>query len=164
MRTVPIRERAYAATSVRDISAAAGMLPGRLHYRFATKESLLRALMERGMARALAATREAIESSIDPFERIRLAIRAHLRLLVEGDDAVYVLLYELRSLEAEDRRPSSTCATPTMRCGSVSSTPRSAPAGSDPIWISRWSGSSSSAPSTGPRSGIAATAVCPPTR
>ncbi len=97
------REHGYAATSVREISAAAGILPGSLHYRFATKDSILRTLMESGMTRALAEVRSAIEPSADPVERLRLAIRAHLRLLVEGDDAVYVLLYELRSLTADER-------------------------------------------------------------
>lgn len=97
------RERGYAATSLRDIAAAAGMLPGSVHYRFPTKELLLRTLMERGMQRAIHEIRESIDASHDPLERMRLAMRAHLRLLVEGDDAIYVLLYELRSIEHEDR-------------------------------------------------------------
>ena len=33
----------------------------------------------------------------------KCAIRAHLRLLVEEDDAAYVLLYDFRSLTSEDR-------------------------------------------------------------
>lgn len=35
------RARGCSATTVRKIAAAAGILPGSLHYRFATKESLL---------------------------------------------------------------------------------------------------------------------------
>jgi AcrR family transcriptional regulator len=97
------RERGYSATPVRDIATAAGMLPGSLHYRFPSKESLLSALMVRGMERAIAEVRAAIAENPDPVRAIRNAIRAHLRLLVEGDDAVYVLLYDFRSLSGEDR-------------------------------------------------------------
>jgi AcrR family transcriptional regulator len=97
------RERGYASTPLREIAAAAGMLPGSLHYRFPSKESLLRALMIRGMERAISEVRGAIDEAADPIRAIRNAIRAHLRLLVEGDDAVYVLLYDFRSLSGEDR-------------------------------------------------------------
>lgn len=92
------REKGFRATTVRDIARAAGMLPGSLHYRYATKESLLLALMERSISRAVAAIREAVAVSKDPLERVRLALSAHLRLLLAGDDAVYVLLYDWRSL------------------------------------------------------------------
>src|SRR5689334_7717444 len=96
------RERGYSATPVRDIATAAGMLPGSLHYRFPSKEALLSALMIRGMERAIAHVRSAIEGTSDPVASMRNAIRAHLRLLVEGDDA-YVLLFDFRSLAAKDR-------------------------------------------------------------
>jgi len=97
------REKGFQATTVRDIATAAGMLPGSLHYRFPTKEALLVALMERGMARAIEAVRVAADAAGDPVDALRRALGTHLRLLVEGDDAIYVNLYELRSLRAEDR-------------------------------------------------------------
>src|SRR5690606_2736379 len=43
------REQGYAATSLRDIARAAGMLPGSLHYRYPSKEDILSALMERAI-------------------------------------------------------------------------------------------------------------------
>src|SRR4026209_1363606 len=97
------RERGYSATPLRDRASAAGMLPGSLHYRFPSKESQLRELMVRGTERALSDVREAIARDPDPIRAIRIAIRAHLRLLVEGDDAAYVLLYDFRPLSGEDR-------------------------------------------------------------
>lgn len=97
------RERGYSATPLRLIASSAGMLPGSVHYRFPSKESLLRAIMLRGMERALAEVRAAIAEDPDPVRAIRNAIRAHLRLLVEGDDAAYVLLYDFRSLSGKDR-------------------------------------------------------------
>jgi AcrR family transcriptional regulator len=98
-----LRRKGFASTTVREIAEAAGMLPGSLHYRYSTKEAILLALMERGIATAIGAIRLAIDSSSDPIERIRLALRTHLRLLISDDNAIYLLLYEWRELAGEPR-------------------------------------------------------------
>jgi len=92
------RQKGFAATTVREIAAAAGMLPGSLHYRYASKEEILLTLMDRGITRAVWTVRAAIADAQDPLDHLRTALRAHLRLLVEEDDSIYVLLYEGRSL------------------------------------------------------------------
>lgn len=97
------RQKGFAATGLREIARDAGVLPGSVHYRFPTKEALLVALMERAVERAIAAVRAAAEETSDPTERVRLGLRAHLRLLVSGDDSVHVLLYEWRSLTGRAR-------------------------------------------------------------
>jgi|KBSMisStandDraft_5_1062788.scaffolds.fasta_scaffold671967_2 AcrR family transcriptional regulator len=97
------REKGFDATTVRQIADAAGLLPGSLHYRYPSKEEMLLALVERGIASATEAVRLAIADATDPFERMRLALRAHLRLLVRDDVAIYVSLYEGRSLSGDSR-------------------------------------------------------------
>lgn len=97
------REKGFAATTVREIAAAAEMLPGSLHYRYASKDDVLLALMNRAVQRAMAAVREAIAGVTDPVERVRLGLRAHLELLCNGDDSLYVLLFDWRSLPAGAR-------------------------------------------------------------
>jgi AcrR family transcriptional regulator len=97
------RTKGFAAATVREIAANAGILPGSLHYRFPTKESLLIALMERAVEQTTAAVRAAVATSRDPIERLRLGLRAHLRILLSGDDAIYVLLYEWRALTGKAR-------------------------------------------------------------
>jgi TetR/AcrR family transcriptional regulator, cholesterol catabolism regulator len=92
------RLKGFASTTVREIARAAGMLPGSLHYRYSSKEQLLIALMERGVAHASDSIKSAMAESSDPLERVRLALRAHIRLLLSGDDSVYVLLYEWKTL------------------------------------------------------------------
>jgi AcrR family transcriptional regulator len=92
------RLKGFAATTVREIAQAADMLPGSLHYRYASKEEILIALMERGIEQATAAVRSALGSSNDAVEKARLALRAHMRMVLSGDDAVYVLLNEWRTL------------------------------------------------------------------
>ncbi|MCZ7584765.1 MAG: TetR/AcrR family transcriptional regulator [Deltaproteobacteria bacterium] len=97
------RAKGFKAATVRDIARAANMLPGSLHYRYPSKTALLVALMERGVEEATKAVRAAIDGTRDPVERVRLGLRAHLRLLLSGDDAVYVLLNEWRALEGRAR-------------------------------------------------------------
>jgi AcrR family transcriptional regulator len=97
------REKGFAATTVREIAAAADMLPGSLHYRYPTKEELLVALLRRGVARSIAAVQAAVAGEADPIERLRLGLRAHLELLCGGDDALYVLLFDWRALPAGAR-------------------------------------------------------------
>ena len=97
------RAKGYSATTVREIAAAANMLPGSLHYRYASKEDLLLALIDHGIERATTAVREAIAGVDDPLDRLRAALRAHLSLLVHEDVSIYVLLYEGRSLSGHSR-------------------------------------------------------------
>ncbi len=97
------REQGFDATTVREIAKAAQMLPGSLHYRYASKDEVLVALMRRGTERAMAGVREAVTGEPDPIERLRLALRAHLRLLIHGDDALYVLLFDWRALPPRSR-------------------------------------------------------------
>jgi TetR/AcrR family transcriptional regulator, cholesterol catabolism regulator len=93
------RKQAYGSTTVREIAKAAGILPGSLHYRYANKDDILIALLESGVARAVNAIQKALAAERDPIERLRLALRTHLELLVGGEDALYVLLFDWRSLE-----------------------------------------------------------------
>lgn len=98
------REDGYSATSVRDIAREAGILPGSLHYRYATKEDILSALMERAIDQLIAGVLAASAETVDPVERIRLAMAAHLRILLSGEDTVYVLFYDWRSLSRAAER------------------------------------------------------------
>jgi len=98
------RDQGFAATSLRDIAKAAGMLPGSLHYRYASKEDILSALMERAIDRLIEGVLSASATGADPLERLRLAMLAHLKILLSGEDSVYVLLYDWRSLSPAAER------------------------------------------------------------
>ena len=98
------REQGYAATSLRDIARAAGMLPGSLHYRHPTKEDILSALMERAIDRLIEGVLAASTAGVNPVERLRLAIIEHVRILLSREDSVYVLLYDWRSLSPAAER------------------------------------------------------------
>ena len=96
------RKKGFEATTVREIAREAHMLPGSLHYRYPTKDSLLLALMKRGEDADMVGIRAAIRETRDPVERLRLALRARLRYLLSRP-ASQVVLFEWRSLKGAAR-------------------------------------------------------------
>jgi AcrR family transcriptional regulator len=101
------RERGFAATTTRDIAAAAGMRSGSPFYHFENKAALLFAVMEQGMRAALqrqAAALQAVPPGATPEALLRTLVRAHFDVLLgEGSDFIPVMLYESRSLSAAQR-------------------------------------------------------------
>jgi AcrR family transcriptional regulator len=75
--------RGYDSTSMRDIAAAVGMLPGSLYYHFPSKEDLLVAVYTIGMEQMQAAVQSAIAPLSDPWERVEAASAAHLGTLLD---------------------------------------------------------------------------------
>ena len=98
------REKGFERTSLKEIAEACNMLPGSLYYRYSTKEALLVELMRWGVNLVTTEVQSAYASSNAPAEQLRLCINAHLRALLTDSDAVYVLLFEWRSLGKESRR------------------------------------------------------------
>ena len=76
-------EHGYAGTSMRDIAAAVGMLPGSLYYHFPSKEDLLVAVYTIGMEQMRDAVLAAIASNSDPWDRLEAAAAAHLGTLLD---------------------------------------------------------------------------------
>ncbi|MBT6095065.1 MAG: TetR/AcrR family transcriptional regulator, partial [Rhodospirillaceae bacterium] len=89
------REQGYAAASMRDIAAGAGMKAGSMYYYFASKADLLIAVHEEGIRRISAAVDEAVVSGSDPWSRLRAAMSAHLSVLLDGGDYAQVVIREL---------------------------------------------------------------------
>jgi AcrR family transcriptional regulator len=98
------RDQGFDRTTVKEIAQACDMLPGSLHYRYPSKESLLVDLMRLALEQASSAVSRAIAGVDDPIEQLRRGINAHLDLLVDGSDMVYVLLFEWRSLRGQTRK------------------------------------------------------------
>ena len=99
------RAQGFAATTTRDIAAAAGMQSGSPFYHFKSKDALLYAVMEEGMHAAIARQTLALEAEdSDVKARFRRLVRAHFdTLLGPGNDFIPVMLYEHRSLSAKQR-------------------------------------------------------------
>lgn len=107
------RTQGFAATSTRDIAAAAGMRSGSPFYHFDNKESLLAAVMQEGMVSAVARQAEAMARAtaslkrgqvITAREAFRVLVRNHFEVLLGTDsDFIPVMLYEWRSLSEAQR-------------------------------------------------------------
>lgn len=101
------RQKGFAATTTRDIAAAAGMRSGSPFYHFENKAALLFAVMEQGMRGALqlqAAALQAAPPGAAPEHVLRRLVRAHFDVLLgPGSDFIPVMLYEWRSLSAAQR-------------------------------------------------------------
>ena len=74
--------KGYGRTSIRDIAAAVGMLPGSVYYHFASKEALLAAVYAEAIDRSIGQVEEAIAAVQDPWDRLEAAAAAHLGLLL----------------------------------------------------------------------------------
>ena len=99
------REKGFDGTSIRDISSAAGMHSGSPFYHFKTKQDILVAVMEQGLAEGLRRTEEVMALPLPPEQKLAKLIRAQLgTILEEGSDFIPVLLYDWRSLNAANRR------------------------------------------------------------
>ena len=108
------RQQGFAATSTRDIAAAAGMRSGSPFYHFENKAALLGAVMQEGMRSALQRQAEAVGMAADNAadtghtlsarECLRVLVRSHFEVLLGPDsDFIPVMLYEWRSLTEAQR-------------------------------------------------------------
>ena len=103
------RRKGFAATTTRDIAAAAGMQSGSPFYHFKSKDALLFAVMEEGMHTALANQHAAISqpgyAELPPAAQLAALVHTHFAgLLGPGNDFVPVMLYEWRSLNSRQRK------------------------------------------------------------
>lgn len=103
------RRKGFAATTTRDIAAAAGMQSGSPFYHFKSKDALLYAVMEEGMHAALARQRAAVQApghaELGAAQRLRVLVQVHFEVLLgPGNDFVPVMLYESRALQLRQRK------------------------------------------------------------
>ncbi|MDE2428289.1 MAG: TetR family transcriptional regulator [Burkholderiales bacterium] len=98
------RTKGYDNTTVRDIAAAVGIQAGSWFYHFKTKHEILVAIMEQGMRRSLEDIEAIAIHTLSARESFQRLVEVHLHtLLAPNHDFIPVLLYEWRSVEAQDR-------------------------------------------------------------
>ena len=95
-------ERGYHGTSLADLAEALGMQKASLYHHIASKEDLLWEVA-RGGAAAFHASLDQVPEEAPATEKIRLALRAHLRVVAEQLDAATVFTREWRALEGDRR-------------------------------------------------------------
>ena len=95
-------QKGYHGTSIGDIAEAMGVQKGSLYAHIASKEDLLYETMREG-ADAFHAALDAVPEDTPAVEKIRLALRGHLRVVAEQLDVATVFVQEWRYLEGERR-------------------------------------------------------------
>ncbi len=95
-------ERGYHGTSIDQLAKAMGVQKGSLYAHIASKQELLYVTMREG-ADAFHGALDAIDERLPASEKIRLALRAHLRVVSEQLDVATVFVREWRYLEGEHR-------------------------------------------------------------
>jgi len=95
-------ERGYHGTSIGDLAEAMGVQKGSLYSHMASKHDLLYATMREG-ADAFHGALDGIPDNLPATEKIRLALRAHLRVVSEQLDVATVFVREWRYLEGDQR-------------------------------------------------------------
>jgi TetR/AcrR family transcriptional regulator, cholesterol catabolism regulator len=95
-------EQGYHGTSIGDIAKALGVQKGSLYAHIESKQDLLYETMRDGAA-AFHAALDAIPDERPAVERIRLALRGHLRVVADQLDVATVFVREWRYLEGARR-------------------------------------------------------------
>jgi TetR/AcrR family transcriptional regulator, cholesterol catabolism regulator len=95
-------EKGYHGTSTADLAEALGVQKGSLYSHIESKADLLWEVAREG-AEAFHAALDALPDEGPSVQRIRLAVRAHLRVVSEQLDVATVFTREWRYLEGERR-------------------------------------------------------------
>jgi TetR/AcrR family transcriptional regulator, cholesterol catabolism regulator len=91
-------EKGYHGTSIGDIAKALGVQKASLYAHIESKQDLLYETMRDGAA-AFHAVLDAIPDDLPPVEKIRLALRGHLRIVADQLEVATVFVREWRYLE-----------------------------------------------------------------
>jgi AcrR family transcriptional regulator len=95
-------ERGYHGTSIGDLAEAMGVQKGSLYAHIKSKQDLLYETMREGAA-AFHGALDAIPADLPATERIRRALRGHLRVVSTQLDVATVFVREWRYLEGDRR-------------------------------------------------------------
>src|SRR5919198_1497253 len=95
-------EKGYHGTSIGDLAEAMGVQKGSLYAHITSKQDLLYETMREGAA-AFHGGLDAIPDDVPATEKIRLALRSHLRVVADQLDVATVFVQEWRYLEGQRR-------------------------------------------------------------
>jgi TetR/AcrR family transcriptional regulator, cholesterol catabolism regulator len=95
-------QKGYHGTSIGDLAEAMGVQKGSLYAHIESKADLLWEVAREGAA-AFHGALDRIPDELKATEKIRLALRAHLRVVAEQLDVATVFIREWRYLEGERR-------------------------------------------------------------
>ncbi|MBN9800246.1 MULTISPECIES: TetR/AcrR family transcriptional regulator [Pseudonocardia] len=96
--------RGFHAVGMAEIGAEAGIVGSGIYRHFASKEAVLLALLDRGMARLEASAAAALAAGTPERETLTVLVADHIRLVTENRTEFAVYYGEVHTLPAEARR------------------------------------------------------------
>jgi AcrR family transcriptional regulator len=92
----------YTGTTMRDIAAAVGVLPGSLYAHIDGKETLLQEIVEAGIDKFLALGYAAVAGSGSADDRLRQLIKGHVAIVAQNAERTLVVFHQWRYLTGEN--------------------------------------------------------------
>lgn len=96
-----LKDKGFAATSVRDIAKALDMEPASLYSHIENKEDILRITCFAMADRFELAVKEVNDIYFNAEEKLRMAIKLHVEILTENLDAAIIFIRDWRNLTGE---------------------------------------------------------------
>jgi len=93
-----LKEKGYAATSVRDIAKALEMEPASLYSHFSSKEDILKITCFEMADKFELAVKEVNDIYFNAEEKLRLAIKLHVEILTQHLDSAIIFIRDWRNL------------------------------------------------------------------
>ena len=90
--------RGYHATTMREIGDASGLLAGSLYAHFSSKEDILHQVVLHAAHQFLGGLEALRAERVDPPDRLRRAMRAHISVVAGNLDAAWVFHHEWKAL------------------------------------------------------------------
>ena len=96
--------KGYFATSISEIAAQCGIQKASIYYHYPSKENILFHIQQVTMAELTAYLRGNLEGFTDVEERMRVAVRSHVRFHLNRQKETFIANTELRGLTPEHYR------------------------------------------------------------
>ena len=84
--------KGYKETTMRDIAAEVGMLPGSMYYHFKSKQELLLAVYEQAVIGIKNRLESAIAAEQDPWEKLEIAVITHVETILDQNDFARIMI------------------------------------------------------------------------
>ncbi len=94
--------KGYHAASMQDIANAVNLQKPSLYHHVASKQEILRALLDKALDVLIERLDEVVARPLPPEEKLRLAITAYMQTLADNRELASVLLLEYRSLSPDE--------------------------------------------------------------
>ncbi len=96
-----LKDKGFAATSVRDIAKALDMEPASLYSHFSSKEDILKITCFDMAQKFELAVKEVNDIYFNAEEKLRMAIKFHVQILTENLDSAIIFIRDWRNLTGE---------------------------------------------------------------